>query len=649
MKLTSMLRNMAFISFACLMTYLAGKDTNWDLINYHFYIAHAWSHSKYLTDYMGAGPNSYFNPFGYLPFYWMVMANWPSIAIGLLLGAFHGISLILLWEISARFFFKNAAHARWLALISVLLAASSPLFAGTLGSTFLEPTLAVFVFGGLLLVGLGCESRGEKKSLLLYFSGGLLLGIATGFKLTNIIFIAGSGLSLLFVTGIRLRGLAAAAIFSIGVIFGCLISNGWWGYLLFHEFGNPFFPFFNEIFQSSYFSIEKLEHDRFKPVSIVDFAAFPFRMAYFHSWIYAENNAPDVRPALLIIFCIALAAKKIVTKIRRSAEPKLNNNTARNFIILFFIFSTAFWLWTTGNGRYGLTLLLLIGPILIFAINKLLSNERRTLILGIVILILQVTHAATAGNPRWTSAEWTPHWLEVFIPNHLKDTPYAYLSLGLSRSNSIVAPFVHPKSNFLSLSGGTYTFRPDGPGNTRIRTFIKNHSNNLRMLVTMLPGHNMPTPNLFNSWDMATAPWHLKIVRSDCEFLDINFDSNETDKSATLQKNNPNYIPMLSCALEASEGEDADTQLERKRLTLIFDRIEVSCPLLFSPRGWYLSRHPFSWKRTYLKSDVVLSARKGRISLSKYDFGPFDVDMGSIDDWENGTSKFVCERLPKPW
>ena len=142
-------RNAALIALACLMTYLAGKDANWDLLNYHLYIAHAWVHSKYLTDFMGAGPNSYFNPLGYLPFYAMVMAGWHSLAIGLLLGAFHGLGLIILWEISERFLFKGQEQARLLTTLSVLLAASSPVFAGTVGGTFLEPTLSVFVFASL--------------------------------------------------------------------------------------------------------------------------------------------------------------------------------------------------------------------------------------------------------------------------------------------------------------------------------------------------------------------------------------------------------------------------------------------------------------------------------------------------------------------
>jgi len=655
--LITALRNAALISLACLMTYLAGKDANWDLINYHFYIAHAWSHSKYLADFMGAGPNSYFNPIGYLPFYCMVMAGWHSLIIGLLLGAFLGLSLSVLWELSARFLFKGAHHVQWLIALSILLAVSSPVYAGTVGGTFLEPTLTVFVLSSLLMTGLGCENGVQQKSTMLIFLGGLLMGLATGFKITNIIFVAAMGLSLLLILGIRWKTLLLAASFSTGVVVGYLTINGWWAYYLYQEFGNPFFPFFNELFQSPDFSTSKLDHDRFKPTSLLEVIILPFKMAEFHSWIYVENNAPDIRPTLLVLFGIAAAAKKLVAKVRANNIPELcsnvTSNTARNIIFTFFVCSIALWLWTTGNGRYALPVLILIGPLLTFAIYKATSSAKRTLIVASIVLVIQLLNAWAAGNPRWTNTDWTHLWFKATVPQRLKDNPFAYLSLGSSRSNSVVAPFLHPGSTFVSLTGGTYAFRPDGPGNKRIHQIIKLHNAHLRMLVTATPSSQLPETGTFNNWDMSLAPWELKIVRTDCEFLavdvaltpDKNFHGNTGEDGVDKSSN----VPIISCALEPSIGENEATLRERKRLTLVFDRVEESCPLLFSPRGWQLTRYIASWERHYLQSDIVVRATNGRLFLSKYQYGPFDVDMGSIEDWENGTSKFVCKRLPKPW
>ena len=584
------------------------------------------------------------------------MAGWHSLAIGLLLGAFHGISLIALWHITQRFLFKGLPQAHWLTLFSVLLAASSPVFAGTVGGTFLEPTLTVFVLCSLLITALGCESSDFTNSTLLILAGGLLMGLATGLKLTNIVFLAALGLSLLSIVGLRLRGLVITITFSIGVIAGYLIANGWWAHHLYQEFGNPFFPFFNEIFQSPDFSTAKLDHDRFKPNSLWDVLALPFRMADFHSWIYIENNAPDIRPALLVLFSFAFATKLLLSRVRAiHASPK-SSNVGRLIIFAFFIYSTAFWLWTTGNGRYALPILMLIGPLLTLVIFRVMGNMKQAIALASFALILQVFHAWSAGNPRWSNAEWTPHWFEVSVPPRLKDNPYAYLSMGTSRSNSVIAPFLHPQSTYLSLMGGTYSFQPDGPGSKRIRQFISDNENRLRMVITIPPGRKEPNSESFNYWDNLLAPWSLKINRSDCEFADMTLDQDKvlplpasSDISNQLKLGNENLIPMLSCALQQGTGEDEETRLERRRVTAVFDRIEEFCPLLFSPRGWHLTRSTTGWHRTYLQSDIVVYAIKGRLTLSKREFGPFDVDMGTIEDWEQGRSKFACQRLTKPW
>lgn len=650
------IRNCSLIALACLMTYCAGKDANWDLLNYHFYIAHAWTHDKYLVDFMGAGPNSYFNPLGYLPFYWMVMAGWHSLTIGLLLGAFHGISLIVLWNISERLLFKGLPQAHWLTLLSVLLAASSPVFAGTVGGTFLEPTLTVLVLCSLLITALGCERSGFTNSTLLILAGGLLIGLATGLKLTNIVFLAAMGLSLLSIIGLRWRGLFITMTFLIGVIVGYLLANGWWANHLYQEFGNPFFPFFNEIFQSPDFSTAKLDHDRFKPNSLWDVLVLPFRMADFHSWIYIENNAPDIRPALLVFFSFAFATRLLLSRTRAIHDPQKSSNVGRRIIFAFFIYSVAFWLWTTGNGRYALPILILLGPLLTWLIFMVMGNAKKAIALASFVLILQVFHAWSAGNPRWAYAEWTPHWFEVAVPPRLKDNPYAYLSMGTARSNSVIAPFFHPQSTYLSLMGGTYSFQPDGPGSKRIRQFISDNENRLRMLITIPSGREKPTSESFNYWDSLLAPWSLKINRSDCEFVDMTLDQDKALASpassgipSQFKSSNDNRIPMLTCALQQGTGENEETRLERRRVTAVFDRIEEFCPLLFSPRGWHLTRSTSGWHRTYLQSDIVVYAIKGRLTLSKREFGPFDVDMGTIEDWEHGRSKFVCQRLAKPW
>ncbi len=50
----------------------AGKDLNWDLLNYHYYAPYQLLAGRLEQDFFAASAQSYLNPLGYLPFYLMV-------------------------------------------------------------------------------------------------------------------------------------------------------------------------------------------------------------------------------------------------------------------------------------------------------------------------------------------------------------------------------------------------------------------------------------------------------------------------------------------------------------------------------------------------------------------------------------------------
>ena len=54
-------------------TVLAGKDVNWDLLNYHYYVPYQLLAGRLEQDFFAASAQSYLNPVGYLPFYLMVV------------------------------------------------------------------------------------------------------------------------------------------------------------------------------------------------------------------------------------------------------------------------------------------------------------------------------------------------------------------------------------------------------------------------------------------------------------------------------------------------------------------------------------------------------------------------------------------------
>src|SRR5688572_20800435 len=70
---------------------ISGKDLNWDQLNYHFYVAHSLLEGRLEQDFIAANGQSFLNPVAYIPFYWMVKLNWPSLLIGSVLAAFHAL------------------------------------------------------------------------------------------------------------------------------------------------------------------------------------------------------------------------------------------------------------------------------------------------------------------------------------------------------------------------------------------------------------------------------------------------------------------------------------------------------------------------------------------------------------------------------
>ena len=70
-------------------TVIAGKDVNWDLLNYHYYLPYELLGMRLEQDFFAASAQSYLNPLGYLPFYLMVSHGWHSVLASPLLAAAH--------------------------------------------------------------------------------------------------------------------------------------------------------------------------------------------------------------------------------------------------------------------------------------------------------------------------------------------------------------------------------------------------------------------------------------------------------------------------------------------------------------------------------------------------------------------------------
>src|SRR5438105_5289529 len=244
-------------SLACLgWSWFAGRDLNWDQLNYHLYSAYQFLDGRLEQDFMAASIQGYLNPIAHVPFYLMVRAGWHSLLIGPTLALAHSICLWLIYGISCLLIPAGTAHRTLLIAVSVALAFVAPIYLLEVGSTFIDVTTAIPVLGGvLLLMTYSCRRQGW-----MLVAAALLMGSATGLKLTNSIFtIAAAAFVLMSSRRFAMR-FYDLVIYVVGSAAGFLLFEGIWAYRLFKAFGNPFFPFLNTLFSSPDFARVEIRH-----------------------------------------------------------------------------------------------------------------------------------------------------------------------------------------------------------------------------------------------------------------------------------------------------------------------------------------------------------------------------------------------------
>ena len=109
----------------------------------------------------------------------------------------------------------------------------------------------------------------------------------------------------------------------------------------------------------------------------------PLSMAAPNGWIYTEIIAPDFR----FLIALLLAAVAIISV---GSRKRWRDRSKPVFLLLGLTFvSFVPWMATTGNGRYFMPYLILIGPLCLGLINILPSTRGMKASIAITVLGLQ--------------------------------------------------------------------------------------------------------------------------------------------------------------------------------------------------------------------------------------------------------------------
>jgi hypothetical protein len=441
-----------------------GQDLNFDLLSYHYYNGWALLDGRLDRDLAPVGWHTYINPTLDALFY-AGMTKLPARVFGFALGALQGANLALLYLLSLAVLTPlGVRSARSLALLAALLGGLGPAARSLLGTTMGNNLVSLPVLGGLLVLLWPprphvTDGSWPAWSAARLFTAAALCGTATGLRLTA----AGEHLALIVVVlGFGTRGRSLGAFFrtgawlALGSAVGFALTAGHWCLKLALRFGNPLFPFANQIFRSPWFGLRFFRDERWAAHGPIDVLRPPFDLALGHTDRLLEIGARDAR--LLVLF-VAAAAALVMALVRRRGR----DGTARrapspgSFVVGFWFAAYALWVAAFYYYRY-MTTLELLAPLALLVTARALVPPRRLLA---VVAALVAALALYAKADSWGRGDWQENWFGVELPARARRPGSLVLIAGAPVSFAL--PYFPEDASFAHLTairekGGTALF-----------------------------------------------------------------------------------------------------------------------------------------------------------------------------------------------
>ena len=386
-------------------------NRDWDNASAHSYIGQALFRGWYQDD-------------------WLVAANggtylWPITNILLFLPRLFGFSQIgnllitlivvyatiqLLFGISKLVFKSQISRSQ--SHSAVVLSILSPYWLAEIGTTLSSWVSAPIVLAGLFFL-LRYQNEGNRKGDL--FLGGVTLGLSFALRLTNIIYILSSLILLvIFMVGNSSslqQKIKNLLYFVSGLLAGIIPIIPWWVFTFFST-GNPVFPYYNNIFKSTYYPLENFKDTRWEwgiPDSLLNIPT-----GWFAGTPVAELKSVDIRIGIVFILYVMLLTMYFYKKIFRHTlqnfieERYINSKVLAQdfykfqlFFHLWIVTSTVLWIYLFGYVRYWIAVEILLGLAIAHLISMLLREYKlRNLAIGIVLVL----SAMRLNPPNWTRA-----------------------------------------------------------------------------------------------------------------------------------------------------------------------------------------------------------------------------------------------------
>lgn len=601
---------------------MVGRDLSWDVINHHLYLPYSLLTGRYRTDLFAAGPQAYQNPVGYLLFYGLAQPAVPSWIAGLVLTLLHGLCVWPLYRLCS-LLWGTGPDGRWWRVLGLALALATPAFLLVVGTSSIDPISALLVLTALALVTR--EVPGARVSTL----AGICLGIAVAIKPVNAPFTLGvAALCTLRCAAGQLRW-RDFGLLIVGAVVAALLLAGPWAYWLWVTFGNPIFPLFNDRFLSPFAAPQAVVATRFVPGSWVDYLTRPWDMMALRSFASTEALTPDLRPMVLVVLG-ALATVWVAA--RRQLRWRDCIASPACWLAVFALVSYVFWMRSSGNARYAIPLLMVVGLLVVSAGKALLGASAARVVLAL-LLTLQTAYFAADGEHRNWATDWTRGpYIEVQMAPRLTREPFLHLSVGV-QSMAALAPSMHPQGAFVNLIGQV-SLPTEGPLGDALRHRLDAWRGRTRVLIsgTLQAGHVGVPQKVRDYGDILLYRYGLRFDFTDCEPVRIVRHARDSM---------PDFS-MISCATIERPLDDPNFAVEERLANRIFELVERRCPAVFAPVPLVSDYDGEKWQRRYVNTDARLTVSiKEGVKIDHFRSIPI-AQLGSIEDWQAGRGRDPC-------
>ncbi len=644
-------------------TWIAGKDLNWDQINYHFYSGYSAFTDRFDQDLLPASVQSYLVPYAHAPFYLLVAAQWPALAVGVALAVLHSISLWMLYEFARLMPRPPGIAGRVQSAFGLVLGVLSPIFLTQVGSSFSDiVTCAPMMIAIVLLArghhvpvpAAGAAGVSSLPVRSVVFAG-LFAGWAVGWKATNLAFALGAAMLIVVAPSAAAQRLRSLVVYGLAGGAGAVIAAGPWMWRVHREFGNPLFPLFNQIFRSPQFDPVPIALDRFVPNGLLETLLAPFRMMMPRSFVYFEIPTVDTRYAVFLLLGIgallfaALArdgwqrrASRIAA-LEGTGQPGAGRLLAGS--VLMFAIAWLIWSRTSGNGRYMLPLTLLVGPLVAASIWRLSASTRWATYATALLVFVQATVVLLGSQWRWNDAPWGGSWFKVELPAPLAREPALFLAID-TQTASFLVPALHPRSSYVAIES-QYPLVPDAPLAARFERLRARHAKT--WVVGEVLGFKSGSGPILpvESADRSLRRFGLRLEPSGCRTIRVDDRLSLVIRIEEDSGGAAGATPasaFFACPAVAAPGWSEADLGAKTRVEQALAQAERQCPTMFRPAGAPMVGSAQEWRRFYVNSDVFVTVAGERITIEGWG-RPRTTLTDTVADWHEGRFPRGCPRF----